>query len=86
MKKIDIFNLPKYLKRTGDNKLARVGHVNYALEEIEKLKEEIKALAPIKMATIPGGGPTIPKDAQMQEGGQMPAGAEQNFAKLNNEI
>lgn len=31
MKKIDIFNLSKYLRRTGDNKLARVGHVNYAL-------------------------------------------------------
>lgn len=31
MKKIDIFNLPKYLRRTGDNKLARIGHVNYAL-------------------------------------------------------
>jgi hypothetical protein len=38
MKKIDILNLSKYLKRTGDNKLARVGHVNYALEEIEKIK------------------------------------------------
>ena len=38
MKKIDIFNLSKYLRRTGDNKLARVGHVNYALEEIEKIK------------------------------------------------
>jgi hypothetical protein len=39
MKKIDIFNLPTYLRRTGDNKLARVGHVNYALEEIEKINK-----------------------------------------------
>lgn len=31
MKKIDIFNLSKYLKRTGDNKLARIGHVNHVL-------------------------------------------------------
>ena len=38
MKKIDILNLSKYLRRTGDNKLARIGHVNYALEEIEKIK------------------------------------------------
>ena len=39
MKKIDIFNLSTYLRRTGDNKLARVGHVNYALEEIEKINK-----------------------------------------------
>jgi hypothetical protein len=31
MRKIDILNLSKYLRRKGDNKLARVGHVNYAL-------------------------------------------------------
>lgn len=47
MKKIDIFNLSTYLRRTGDNKLARVGHVNYALEEIEKLKKQIQELTPL---------------------------------------
>lgn len=31
MKKIDIFNLSKYLKNTGDNKLARIGHVNHVI-------------------------------------------------------
>ena len=37
MKKIDIFNLSKYLRRTGDNKLARVGHVNYVIEQVNSL-------------------------------------------------
>jgi hypothetical protein len=45
MKFIDIFDLSKYLKRTGDNQTARVGHVNYVIkgltEEIAELTEEI---------------------------------------------
>lgn len=57
MKKIDILNLSKYLRRTGDNKLARVGHVNYALEEIEKLKKQIQELTP----SFPSGPPSFPQ-------------------------
>lgn len=34
MKKIDIFNLSKYLKNKGDNKLARIGHVNHTIDNI----------------------------------------------------
>jgi hypothetical protein len=42
MKKIDILNLSKYLRRTGDNKLARVGHVNYVIEELtEEIAEAV---------------------------------------------
>ena len=39
MKKIDIFNLSKYLKRTGDNKLARIGHVNHVIGNTIPLPE-----------------------------------------------
>lgn len=31
MRRIDIFNLKKYLRFRGDNKLARVGHVNHVI-------------------------------------------------------
>jgi hypothetical protein len=34
MKTIDIFNLSKYLRRTGDNKLARIGHVNSVIDTV----------------------------------------------------
>lgn len=43
MKKIDILNLSKYLRRPGDNKLARVGHVNYALGEINQITTNVFA-------------------------------------------
>jgi hypothetical protein len=43
MKKIDILNLAKYLKRKGDNKLARVGHVNYALDAINQITKNVFA-------------------------------------------
>jgi hypothetical protein len=43
MKKIDILNLSKYLKRTGDNKLARVGHVNYALNVTNAITQNVYA-------------------------------------------
>jgi len=53
MKFIDIFNLSKYLKRTGDNQLARIGHVNHALEESEKftieyVTENVPAPTPVE--------------------------------------
>lgn len=41
MEKIDIFNLAKYLRRTGDNKLARVGHVNYALDVTNQITTNV---------------------------------------------
>jgi hypothetical protein len=44
MKKIDIFNLSTYLRRTGDNKLARIGHVNALVEEINSLKKQLDLL------------------------------------------
>ena len=34
MKTIDIFNLSKYLRRPGDNKLARIGHVNSVIDTV----------------------------------------------------
>lgn len=34
MKKIDILNLSKYLKFPGDNKLARIGHVNSVITDV----------------------------------------------------
>lgn len=43
MKKIDIQNLKKYLKFPGDNKLARVGHVNYALAVINQITTNVFA-------------------------------------------
>jgi hypothetical protein len=69
MKKIDIFNLSTYLKRTGDNKLARVGHVNAVIEEmngnliyLEQLAQNSgEDLSDFKKITIPlktqGDGP-----------------------------
>jgi len=44
MKKIDIFNLSTYLRRTGDNKLARIGHVNALVDEINSLKKQLDLL------------------------------------------
>jgi len=44
MKFIDVFNLSKYLKRTGDNQTARIGHVNATVEEINDLKEKVERL------------------------------------------
>lgn len=35
MGRIDILNLKKYLKYKGDNKLARIGHVNAVINELE---------------------------------------------------
>jgi len=37
MKFIDIFDLSKYLKRTGDNQTARIGHVNAVIEQVNSL-------------------------------------------------
>ena len=37
MKFIDIFDLSKYLKRTGDNQAARIGHVNAVIEQVNSL-------------------------------------------------
>jgi hypothetical protein len=34
MKKIDILNLSKYLRFPGDNKLARIGHVNSVITDV----------------------------------------------------
>ena len=35
MKKIDILNLSTYLKRKGDNQLARIGHVNSVIDNLD---------------------------------------------------
>jgi hypothetical protein len=52
MKKIDILNLSKYLRRTGDNKLARVGHVNYALDVTNQITTNVFAN---NLAALAGG-------------------------------
>lgn len=52
MKKIDIFNLKKYLRFTGDNKLARVGHVNYALGVTNQITANV---FPNNAAALAGG-------------------------------
>lgn len=43
MKKIDIQNLKKYLRFPGDNKLARVGHVNHALAVTNQITTNVFA-------------------------------------------
>jgi len=62
MKFIDIFNLSKYLKRTGDNQLARIGHVNDVITQVES---EYLATAALPQALTSAGVQTT--DGPIQE-------------------